>query len=117
MPHSKRSHEGYLLVDNRGGPGISDEAMLQQGLPVGSGRGVFEAPTYTCSHCQTVVIINPLRSRERSYCPKCDHYLCDNCGAVRALNGGQCRTFRQIIEETQERADRGLPVESQILLP
>lgn len=89
MFHSKRSHEGYLY----------------QADPM-SGR-VFECATLTCSHCQKVMMVNPLRTRERAYCPKCDHYVCDNCGAIRAANGGECRTFKQIIEETQEAAATG----------
>jgi hypothetical protein len=104
---SKRSQEGYLLIDNRGGPGFSDQIGQAANLPPGAGRGQFEAPTYTCSHCQTVVVLNPMRNRERAYCPKCDHYICDTCGTIRALNGGQCKTFRQVIEEVQEAADVG----------
>lgn len=98
-----RRHEGYLLVDNRNTPGISDELARSAGMPAGHGRGVFEAPTITCSHCQTIVVINPNRTRERAYCPKCDHYLCDNCGAAYAQTR-VCVTFKQIIETTQERA-------------
>lgn len=104
MSLSKRSHEGYLLIDNRCNPGVPDELAVRVGLPVGAGRGMFEAPTITCSHCQTVVIINPLRNRERAYCGKCDHYICDGCGAARAANGGECRTMRQIADELQEEA-------------
>jgi hypothetical protein len=101
---SKRSHEGVILIDSRFTPGVPDEMMVMAGLPVGAGRGLFEAPTYTCSHCQHVVIMNPLRTRERGYCKGCDHYLCDGCGAARAALGGKCLTFKQIIEEEQERA-------------
>lgn len=103
---SKRRHEGYLLLDNRGGPGLDESAVHAAGLPAGAGRGMFEAPTITCSHCQVVVVLNPLRNRERAYCPKCDHYICDKCGAIRAANGGECRPFKQLIEEAQEKAAR-----------
>jgi uncharacterized paraquat-inducible protein A len=58
---SKRSQEGWLMIDNRA-----------------SGEGMVESATITCSHCQTVVVLNPLRTRERGYCRKCDHYICDN---------------------------------------
>jgi len=114
---SKRSHEGYLLMDHRGGPGLSDSIAVPAGLPAGAGRGVFEAPTITCSHCQVVVVLNPLRNRERAYCSSCDHYICDRCGAIRGANGGRCKTFRQLVEEVQETADKGLPVNSPIILP
>lgn len=83
---------------------MPDALNVPVGLPAGAGRGMFEAPTCTCSHCQTVVILNPLRNRERAYCPKCDHYLCDGCGVIRAANGGECRTVKQIADELQEKA-------------
>ena len=90
------------MLDNRNNPGISEDQVRAAGLPVGAGRGMFEAPTITCSHCQVVVVLNPLRNRERPYCPKCDHYICDRCGKVREANGGECKTFNQVIEEMQE---------------
>jgi hypothetical protein len=115
---SKRSHEGYLMIDHRHTAGVPDDILQadrSNPLPKGAGRGLFEAPTYTCSHCQTVVILNPLRNRERAYCRKCDHYICDTCGVTLSLTS-QCRTFKQIIDEVQETADKGLPVSPLILL-
>lgn len=113
---SKRSHEGYLLIDNRGTPGIPAEMMVASGLPANAGVGLFEAPSYTCSHCTAVVILNPDRARERAYCTGCDHYICDGCGVRRAAMGGQCKTFKQLVEEVQELAARNLPVDSSIIL-
>jgi hypothetical protein len=104
MP-TKKNHEGYLLIDHRESPGVSPEQAAAVGLPVGAHRGVFEAGTYTCNHCCRVVVINPLRTRSREYCAKCDCYICDGCGATKALTG-ECRTMAQIIEETQEAASR-----------
>lgn len=97
---SKRSHEGYLLIDHRAG-----EGMGPRGTPLGAGS-LFEAPIVTCSHCQRGVVINPDRTRAREYCPKCDHYICDECGLARKLNGGECRTFNQIADEALEAAVR-----------
>lgn len=113
MP-SLRRHEGYLMIDNRAGGTVPDEIVTLAGMPVGSGRGLFEAPTYTCSHCQVVVVLNPIRTRERAYCPKCDHNICDGCGAARAANGGACKPFKQVLDEVEEAASRGQPV---IILP
>lgn len=101
MHQSLRRHEGYLQVDNRNSPGISEEQAVAAGLPPGAGRGLFEAPTYTCSHCQSVVVLNPLRTRDRAWCKKCDHYLCDRCG-VTAAQTKECLTFNQLIEQAQE---------------
>ena len=101
MSRSKRSHEGEILIDHRFTPGLPDALVNAQGLPPGAGQGVFEAPTYTCSHCQRVVVINPLRNRERAYCRKCDHYICDGCGGIMKATG-VCRTYKQLMDEVQE---------------
>lgn len=98
---SKRSQEGYLLVDNRGGPGLTDEQISVSTLPLGAGRGLFEAPTFTCSHCTRVVVLNPLRTRDRGYCGKCDHYVCDQCEAAR-VSTGECKTFKQYMDELDD---------------
>lgn len=88
---SLRRHEGYLLSDNRL-----------------SGGALVELPIVTCSHCQRGVVMNPGRTREREYCPKCDHYLCDQCGLTRKLDGGECRNFNQLLDTMQEAAFKQL---------
>lgn len=93
---SKRSHEGYLMIDHRACAGMPGQMPR-----------LFEAPTITCRHCQVVVILNPARTRERAYCTGCDHYLCDNCGAVRAITG-ECNNIEKQIEQLQEQAIRSL---------
>jgi hypothetical protein len=92
-------YAGYLFLDNRA-----------------SGGGVQELDTFTCSHCQAVVILNPARQRERYTCRGCDHLLCDRCGAARAA-GAKCQTMKQTVDEILEAASRGLPVSSPIILP
>jgi hypothetical protein len=104
---TKRKHEGYLMLDHSNSPGLPDEIVANMGLPLTAGRAMFEAPTYTCNHCCRVVFMNPLRTRDREYCIKCNHYVCDNCGAIKAATG-ECRTVNQIIEEAQEAASRQL---------
>lgn len=98
---SKRSQEGYFLLDHRNSPGLSESQVFAASLPPGAGRGYFEAPVITCSHCQRGVVLNPLRNRDRSYCAKCDHYICDECGAVLKA-GGVCKPYKQIIDEIYE---------------
>lgn len=98
MLFSKRSLEGYLLIDHRAAEGGIDGAV-----PVRAGA-LFESATITCSHCQRQVVLNPGRTRERGYCPKCDHYVCDTCEAVRVTSGGVCKTFKQIMDEAQNAA-------------
>lgn len=85
---------GYLEIDQR----------AVDVLPPGTIRH-FEADTYTCSHCQAVVILNPNRKRERYKCPGCQHHICDNCSAKR-FAGEPCKTFWQKADEILEQSVR-----------
>jgi hypothetical protein len=106
MALSKRAYEGELLVDHRASPGLTNEqahklgyTLDNTGVPNAVAEGkVFEAPTMGCNHCGTVVIINPSRTRDRAYCPSCDHYICDNCELERKLPDYKHATHRQKIE-------------------
>jgi hypothetical protein len=108
---TKRSQEGYLLVDHRNSPGLADDRFraMDPDAPVGAGRKTWEAPTLLCSHCQAAAILNPLRQRERGYCSKCDHYICDQCAITMRVTGVH-RSFAQVIDDVQERAGKGLAV-------
>jgi hypothetical protein len=77
--------------------------MVPQGMPPGSGHGVFESATFTCSHCEAVVVKNPNRSRERTWCKKCDHYICDACGAELARTG-DCYPFKAMVNDLLSKA-------------
>lgn len=99
---SKRSHEGYLLIDHSNSPGIPDDIGMPLGLPAGFGRGRQELPTLTCNHCQKILIVNPLRNRERPHCRKCDHYICDECNVTRIVTG-ECRPYIQVVEDQHEK--------------
>ena len=112
---SQRDKEGYFMLDHSQTQGLSDAAVAEAGLPLGAGRGLFEAPTYTCSHCQTVVVLNPKRNRERAFCRGCDHHICDNCGTIRAMTG-KCKTFKQIIDEAMTAASRQAEVKPSLVL-
>jgi NAD-dependent SIR2 family protein deacetylase len=87
--HSKRSLEGYLIIDDRL-----------------SGGGLKEMATLTCSHCHRQIAVHPLRTRERNYCRKCDHYICDDCALVAKLNGGECNPLTAVFDREQERLFR-----------
>lgn len=95
---SVRNHEGLLTLDHRASPGVAD-------LPPGVGQGLFEAPTFTCTHCEGVVVINPDRKRERYHCMGCDHLICDGCAAIK-VQTGVCRTFKQFVDEQMGQAAR-----------
>jgi uncharacterized paraquat-inducible protein A len=66
-----------------------------------SGGGLLEAPTLTCSHCNCVVILNPQRRRERGYCARCDHYICDKAGCR-----ANCNPISQMLELAQKYPDQ-----------
>lgn len=106
---SKLNKVGYLLVDHRESPGLTDEIVHRAGMPIGSGHGMFEASTFTCTHCCRVIVMNPLRTRERAWCWSCDRYICDTCGAAMAATGA-CMPFAKIVEQVQEAASKGLPI-------
>lgn len=85
---------GYLFIDNR-------QAPPEPGVP-----RFLEADTRTCGHCHAVVVMNPLRSRPRTFCKKCDHYVCDRCApAVELLS--ECHDIERLIDKTFERAQHG----------
>ncbi len=73
---------------------------------IGAGKR-FESATITCSHCQRVVVLNPDRSRERGYCKKCDHYICDGCTDLLAKTR-QCVPFCKILDDEQEKLIRSI---------
>lgn len=114
---SLKKHEGWLLIDNRFGPGVTDEMVKKSGLsgvPVVKEGQTFEAATITCSHCQAIVIINHERTRERTYCRKCNHYICDGCAVVMATTL-ECLPMNKKLDEQQEIAVRREQISSLIL--
>jgi hypothetical protein len=115
---SKSRHEGYLMIDHRESPGMSDADLVAGGMPLGAGRGLHECAIYTCNHCEFGIMKNPDRTRGREWCRYCDHYICDRCGAILAATG-ICKPFRNLVEEVQEMASRGADnaeIESSIIL-
>ena len=107
---SKRELEGYVLIDHTQGEGITPEVAATGPagtMPVGRGMR-FEAPTLNCSHCTRLIVLNPQRTRERGYCPKCDRYVCDDCEAKRVASGGECYTFKQRIDDFMDKVSKGL---------
>jgi phage terminase large subunit GpA-like protein len=101
-----RNQEGYLMIDNRNSPGVSDDIMVAQGMPVGSGMGMYESATYTCSHCNSIVVIEPKRTRDRGFCRKCSQRICDGCTTVMALTL-ECVPMSMKIDLALEQAIKG----------
>ena len=76
---SLKAKDGYVMIDNRNTPGVSDALIHSAGLPQGAGRGLFECASMHCVHCGGHVIPNPARTRPREFCKKCTAYICDPC--------------------------------------
>jgi hypothetical protein len=112
---SLRSHEGYMFIDNRNNSGVDDAVMVALGYPVGAGKGLYESATYTCSHCNAIVIIEPKRTRERGYCRGCSRNICDGCDLVKSKTF-ECRSMERIIDEVLESAVRQTDTGSTIIL-
>lgn len=93
--------EGYMLIDHRHSEGVPDAMARRIGLTekeLGAGK-IFEGAILKCSHCPTPFLKNPLRIRERGYCAKCDHYVCDHCHEQMAKPGYVHITRDEIIEK------------------
>ena len=103
---SRRETEGYVLIDHRDSMGLTEaeriEARLSPLMPIGKGQRL-EAPTFCCSHCDRIVVMNPLRNRERGLCFKCDRMICDACVTVQAISGA-CNSRQKRIDEFLARA-------------
>lgn len=101
---SKRSLEGYLQIDHRDSPGLPEDFARKIGLAPGAvAEGTnFETPVITCSHCNVTVILNPLRTRPRNHCKKCDAYICDN-----ATCNLECKPFSQLLDEYEKKIIQG----------
>lgn len=81
----KTSHlEGWLMVDNRL-----------------SGGSLQERAIYVCGHCETTVVKNSERQRERAACRKCSRVICDACAAVMSQTL-ECNPMEKIIDEALE---------------
>lgn len=102
---NKRDLEGYVEIDHSNSPGITAEQAASIGSKlVVPGGTVFKSATITCSHCKRVVILNPDRSRNRGYCRKCDHAICDRCSLLMKL-GHPCRPFDRLIEDLNSKGN------------
>lgn len=96
-----------MLIITDGQPrGLGYFENDQRNVPVELPPGVprhFEADTYTCRHCERVVVLNPSRVRERYKCSGCNHHICDSCAAERVA-GAPCKTYAQKVDEMREAA-------------
>ncbi len=118
MVFSQKSREGYLLIDHRASPGIPADVAQQLHLDPAqvAGGKLLEAASLTCSHCKVVVIKNPLRIKERTHCFKCNHYVCDFCGAAMAQPDYSHVPFDKRVDDELTRAAHGDHARSPLIL-
>lgn len=106
--NSCKSREGYLMIDHRASPGMPVGFYEKAGIDmpsVGEGKMV-EMATLTCKHCCNVFIMNPQRTRERAYCFKCNHYICDICEGVSRLADYVHTPFQKKVDDLQDQMAR-----------
>jgi hypothetical protein len=65
---------------------------------------VVRFASYTCNHCNRVVMLNPQRTRDREWCSRCNRYICDGCGAVLAKTG-ECMPMAKLVAKVQRAAE------------
>lgn len=94
---------GFVFVDHRASPGIPEDFARRMGYAPEQVRegALFEADTYTCPHCGTVVIKNPARIRARETCRKCNSFICDACYAAMSHPDYVHQTLMQHFEENK----------------
>jgi hypothetical protein len=109
MKHSLKHGAGYLIVDHRHSPGIApaDVAHVPGEVLTAPGGAVLERDVLTCSHCERTIVLHPLRTRDRGYCPKCHAFICDTCEGIR-VKSGACVPMQQVLERAATLAERHL---------
>ena len=103
---------GYLIIDHTDSPGISEEmapAVRSFGSPVVGAGAVLELDTWTCSHCNRIVLRNPDRVRPREVCRKCMAVVCDSCSLW-------CEPFAKLADAIADGKFHALP-SSPLLVP
>lgn len=103
---------GFLIVDHSASPGIPADLATKwerMGIPVAREGVTLEMDTHTCTHCQKLVLRNPLRKRLREVCRKCMHVVCDSC-----VN--DCRPFWKTATEAFEKG-MAMDEKTHLILP
>lgn len=107
--------EGWLMIDHSNSPGIPEDLARQwaaQGTVVRPGTGKLEAASYTCPHCNSIVVKNPRRTRPREICRKCMAVVCDRASCVL-----ECQPFEVLIERVSSGKVLHVDPSTNLLLP
>ena len=106
------SHTGYLIIDHSESPGINEEDVpvrLRSSTSIVKEGEVLERDTKICTHCESGIILEPLRTRKRERCWHCNHYICDRCYKWLQITG-QCIPFKKKVDIVQEILNKGEPL-------
>lgn len=107
---SKRQQAGYLALDHRDSPGLT-EAQVRATNPQfkqGAGRGLYETNVVHCAHCQKGLVVHPLLMADLPYCHLCDRYVCPSCKTTMVVSGRHM-PFSKLADLVQDAALKGLP--------
>lgn len=108
----KPTNLGYYMVDQR-----ASGLPVAAGLPTSLGGALVECPTYTCTHCERVVLMNSERVRPRYKCHGCNHLICDRCAEEKLTKfGGRCFTYKQQLDEIITREVQALRDDQSVIL-
>jgi hypothetical protein len=101
---SLKRHEGYLLIDLSNAPPVPDSIIPDKYSSLrGLGRSLKkEMGVNTCIHCHAQVILNPERTRDREYCRRCDHYICDSPVCIAMKHSEGPHSLNAIMDEIRE---------------
>src|SRR6516225_6558246 len=102
MVFRKSELDGEVTIDHRESPGFTEQEAVAAGRSVLVQHNfpkLLRMPTYCCSHCDRIVVKNPFRTRNRSWCPQCDREICDDPCAVAFKLDGICRCRAKRIDE------------------
>lgn len=105
-----RFEGGTIIVDHSSSPGLPEDIAREAGYdPKFCSEGkVFEAATLTCAHCKTSLVKNHFRIRERAFCQKCNHYICDFCHAKTTEALYSHLPFEKLAETVIREAEKSL---------
>lgn len=107
--------EGWLMIDHSNSPGIPEDLARKwaaQGTIVKPGSSVLEAGSYTCVHCQVIVVKNKHRTRPREICRKCMAVVCDRASCVL-----ECQPFEVLVEKVTSGKTLAVDPSTNLLLP
>lgn len=107
---TQRGKAGWLMLDHRESPGLSEAEIRRKGMGLkeGAGRGLHETNVLHCAHCTKGMVVHPLFMIDLPFCALCDAHICDQCKTAQVVSGRHL-PFSKVADLFQEAALKGLP--------